>query len=266
MLRCFVKFSLMAVMTLVLMTPLSNNFALADSCTTDCSFVLLSPGNNKRIVVNQPRAQQRLPPFSTFKIAHSLVLLELGIVNSGDKYFAVNLSNYPEQAWWPKAWLGKNMSLRDIFQFSVAPVYQSLAQDVGAQRMQDFVNAFDYGNKDISSGQDSFWLGESLQISAVEQVQFLRKLYRNKLKLKAKTLKDFWPVMLVEDINSSKIYAKTGAGYTEDKKALGWYVGIVVDKKGPHYFALNLKADSFAAINERRKVLAMQLLREHGVL
>jgi beta-lactamase class D len=43
--------------------------------------------------------------------------------------------------------------------------------------MRKMVNDLDYGNNDISSGLDTYWLCGSIQISINEQIDFLKRLY-----------------------------------------------------------------------------------------
>ena len=47
------------------------------------------------------------------------------------------------------------------------------------------IDKIGYGNKDISGGLTTFWLGSSLQISALEQVDLLNKLYSGQLPFSA---------------------------------------------------------------------------------
>ena len=51
--------------------------------------------------------------------------------------------------------------------------------------MQEYIDKIGYGNKDISGGLTTFWLGSSLQISALEQVDLLNKLYSGQLPFSA---------------------------------------------------------------------------------
>lgn len=238
--------------------------ANAQACGANCSFVLLSPGLGKRIVMNPARAKQPLPPFSSFKIANTLIALELGIVNL-EQTHRVDITRYPEQSWWPASWLSGPLNLRDAFQVSALPIFQQIATDVGVANMQQYLDQFDYGNRDISSGIDNFWLNGSLKISAEAQVAFLRKLYRSKLGLKADTMTAMREVMFVRSQGAAHIYAKTGGGLLADGQVLGWYVGYVENASGPHYFALNLQGDDFKTVMAARKPLLMQLLQKHGV-
>ena len=52
---------------------------------------------------------------------------------------------------------------------------------MGTKRMERYVRDFRYGNADASGPIDQFWLGSSLQISAFEQVDFLKQLVAQQL-------------------------------------------------------------------------------------
>lgn len=45
----------------------------------------------------------------------------------------------------------------------------SLARRIGPVRMQHYVDAAEYGNRDLSGGLDQFWLTGNLRISPREQ-------------------------------------------------------------------------------------------------
>ena len=68
---------------------------------------------------------------------------------------------------------------------SVVWYFQELAARIGPERMQEYIDKIGYGNKDISGGLTTFWLGSSLQISALEQVDLLNKLYSGQLPFSA---------------------------------------------------------------------------------
>ena len=59
--------------------------------------------------------------------------------------------------------------------------FQHVARVLGPEREQAYLDRLEYGNRDASSGLDSFWLGGSLRISPDEQEAFLVHLYRDAL-------------------------------------------------------------------------------------
>ena len=59
----------------------------------------------------------------------------------------------------------------------------AVCREIGEVR-EKYLTRIQYGNADPSGGVDRFWLDGALRISAMEQVDFLRKLYRNELPFK----------------------------------------------------------------------------------
>jgi len=236
-----------------------------------CTFVLLSElnstGQKSHLnVVNDKRAKQQLSPFSTFKITNSLIGLELGLIKNPQQTLTFDKSTYPPQAWWPAVWKLPHYDLNSAFKYSMVAIYRQLASDIGAVEMQNYVERFTYGNQDITSKLDSFWLNGSLKISALEQVEFLKQVYHNQLGLKSSSLEALKSIMLVEERNDLKIYAKTGAGKVTDGTMLGWYIGFVENKQGTHFFAFNFNRDTYAQMKADRVKVAMNHLKALGVV
>jgi len=146
-------------------------------------------------------------------------------------------------------------------------VYQDIARHVGAARMQRYLQAMRYGNARISTRIDSFWLDGELRISAVEQVDFLRRLNEGRLPIAARTLELGKRVMLREQGAGWRLYAKTGwAKDAKKKPAVGWYVGWLEREDGTACsFALNLEMRR-DALAPQREAIARAMLRELGLL
>ena len=81
----------------------------------------------------------------------------------------------PFTSWW------QDHTLRTALKNSVLWYYRELALGVGAERMKEYVTKLNYGNRDTSGGIDRFWLNTTLKISADEQVEFLKALYKEEL-------------------------------------------------------------------------------------
>ena len=77
-------------------------------------------------------------------------------------------------------------------------VYQQFAREIGEVREKEYLTPVQYGNADPSRGVDRFWLDGALRISAMEQVDFLRKLYRNELPFKVEHQRLVKDIMIVE--------------------------------------------------------------------
>lgn len=257
--------------------------ALCIEGNTDCTFVLLSEltsqpssgvnttANDSLILINESRAIKRFSPFSTFKVPNSLIGLDTQIIKNAKQPLTFDKEKYPVQKWWPSVWKLPEYNLSSAIKFSMVAVYRQLATDIGQQNMQSYITSFAYGNQDISSGLDNFWLNGSMKISAVEQVHFLQKMHQGLLAVKAKSVETLKEVMLVESNENYKMYAKTGAGKADpadknSKVMLGWYVGFVENGQGVHYFAFNFTRDSYAKMKALRVGIARNHLKKLGVI
>jgi beta-lactamase class D len=81
------------------------------------------------------------------------------------------------------------MGLREAIKISNVAIYQELARRIGIERMRDGVKRLGYGNMEIGSVVDRFWLEGPLAISAVEQTQFLHRLVEGSLPIDPKALR-----------------------------------------------------------------------------
>ncbi len=227
--------------------------------------------SEKLLLINEKRAKQRLSPFSTFKITNSLIALDSKQIADAQQGLTFDQKKYPVQAWWPSVWKLPEYNLATAFKFSMVAIYRQMATDIGQGTMQSYVSSFDYGNKDISSGLDSFWLNGSLKISAIEQVRFLQKMYRGQLAISKNSIDTLKEVMLVETNTRYSLYAKTGAGKANaddksSKSMLGWYVGFVENAEGVHFFAFNFTRDSYAKMKASRVAIARNHLKKAGII
>ena len=221
------------------------------------TFVLFDPESDTMCVANEARAKQRFIPASTFKIANSLIGLDAGTVKGVDEVLPYGGKPQPIKDW------EKDMNLRDAIKVSNVPVYQELARRIGLDRMREGVKKLNYGNMEIGSVVDRFWLEGPLAISAVEQTEFLSRLVTDRLPVKPEAIKAVKEITLIEKSDGYTLHAKTGR--TFDKRDLGWWVGWV-ERDGKVYpFALNidLKTDKDAA---KRIAIGRECLKALGKL
>ena len=185
------------------------------------TFVMYDPAGDKYIVYNEPQSKKRLSPCSTFKIYNSLIGLETGVLDQEDVYtlFKWNGTQYSFPYW------NHDHTLASATRESVVWYFEELAARIGPERMQEYIDKIGYGNKDISGGLTTFWLGSSLQISALEQVDLLNKLYSGQLPFSAaNTAIPAKNITLSED-GGTKLMGKTGSALRNEKWVSGWFVG-----------------------------------------
>lgn len=230
---------------------------------------------------NQERSIRRFSPASTFKIFNSLVALEEGVAQ--DETLTIPWDSVTRSI---PAW-NHTMTMLEAFKVSNVPFYQEVARRIGRGPMQHFLDTVQYGNMQMGPAIDSFWLDNSLRISADEQVGFLRKLYFNELPFTERTQRIVRFMMGQEDTLGYKLYYKTGWAARADTANGGdvlWVVGFTerkvvmkehensMNKAGfrlyPYFFALNftVPADSLGNSSwaEKRLLLLKDLLGAAG--
>lgn len=178
------------------------------------------------------RAHVAFPPASTFKIPHYLIALEEGAA-SVDEVFKWDGEERFVQAW------NKDQTYKEAFRNSTVPVFQETARRIGLEKMQSWVDEFNYGNKDISGGIDQFWLSGALRISAFQQIDFIRQLEELALPASEENMKALLEVMILEDGEGKLWRGKTGWSIDADPD-VGWLVGSYACNERTYFYALNM--------------------------
>jgi beta-lactamase class D len=145
--------------------------------------------------------------------------------------------------------------------------YRELARRVGGKQMKHWLDTINYGNADTSGGIDKFWLTNTLKISAIEQINFLRNLHSNKLPFTERNLQIVKRILVVKDSAGCKLSAKSGWG-SEGKGDAAWYVGYVETNGNVYFFANFIECEDLK--NEKfgpaRKEIALKILKQRGIL
>jgi len=235
-------------------------------------FVITKFDNSEHYYFNKGQCLQPFSPCSTFKVPNSLIALQTGVASDVDFVIEWDSIRNPHEPWMDKQepfkyWC-QDQTMQTALKHSVVWYYQEIARRVGEDRMQSAINDLDYGNKDISSSLDRFWLCGSMQISAIEQTQFLRKLYNEKLPgFSKENIKKVKAIMLYEEGENYTLYGKTGGGNCWPDQVIGWYVGFVETPRGPYVFAMNMLADDFKQFNNNRRIeVVKQILKILGYI
>jgi beta-lactamase class D len=239
--------------------------AAFDSAGVEGTFVLRRLDGDRDTVVDvhdAERARRPYLPASTFKIPNSLIALELGVVRDERQRFPYT---------WPKtdmALWNRDHTFATALKYSVVPVYQQIARQVGEARYREWLARLDYGNRDPGGGVDHFWLDGDLRISAVEQVAFLSRLAELRLPISELSQRIVHAMLVVEANSCYVLRAKTGrlgVSATRRVEPVGWYVGWVDTDTSTHVFAVNIdvKRPGDAAARQR---VAKAVLARAGVI
>lgn len=250
--------------------PINTDPYLADMGTRKVTFLAVDLKDNHCWAFNEAGLTQRHGPYSTFKIPHTLIALETGVVKSIDELIEWDQQKYPAKDFWPEIWK-KSHTMASAFKHSAVWYYKALVPRIKSGDYKKWLAKFHYGNQTFTPGSNEFWLNNELQISPAEQVAFIACLLKNRCGVKAGNFAAFESVALQETNSGLSLYAKTGAGPVDsnnfDGAFEGWYVGYVKDEheRPVAAFALYMEAESFSGLKDYRKALSLKLLGDLGL-
>jgi bla regulator protein BlaR1 len=212
------------------------------------TFVLYDTTEDTYVIYNKTQAEKRLSPCSTFKIFNSLVGLETGVIKDENYIIKWDKRKYEFERW------NRDHTLKSAIENSVVWYYQELAGRVGKKKMEEYIDKVNYGNKDISGGIDKFWLRSSLKISAIEQIEFLKKLLLYDLPFSKRNIEIVKNIIILDKTDKYILRGKTGSGREKGKDILGWFVGFIKVNNKTYIFATNIEAPDGAWGIEAKKI------------
>ncbi len=165
----------------------------------------------------------RLAPHSSFKIPLALMAFESGVLKDES-----SSRKWDGQKKMLKAW-EKNHTAQTWMSDSVVWFSQRLTQEMGMEKVKSDLARYQYGNQDMSGGLTEAWLGRSLQISPLEQIDFLRRAWGRELASEEATQK-MLAILPLADVQDGVLKGKTGSSGLYSMKPLGtaligWYIG-----------------------------------------
>ncbi len=223
------------------------------------TFVLYSISEDVYVIYNKDRAEKRLSPCSTFKIFNSLVGLEAGVIKDEKFVIKWDKKTYDIESW------NRDHTLKSAIANSVVWYYQELARRVGEEKMKAFIDKVNYGNKDMSGGIDKFWLRNSLKISAMEEVGFLKKLILYDLPFSKRNIDIVKNIIILDKKDTYILRGKTGSGMENGKGVLGWFVGYVERGNKTYIFATNIEASDNASGIKAKKI-TLEILKKLKII
>jgi len=230
-------------------------------------FVLRDLNTNRTVVrYNPERCSKRFSPCSTYKIPHSLIALETGVASGPDYLLRWDGVKRPIDDW------NHDLTLQDAVRVSAVWYFQRIAPRIGAKRMQHYLDAISYGNRDISGGITQFWLGDSLKISADEQVEFISRLQRGTLApfsaRNQATVREIIRQPPLPGVPPGAVLrGKTGTDGDLKKNTItfGWFVGTVERDGHAWAFAINIDGGP-KPLGRTARGIAVKILQHEGIL
>lgn len=223
------------------------------------TFALLAVHDDTLLLHNPARTEQPFLPASTFKIPNSLIAVETGVVKDPDEVWKYDgAKTGPPHTW-------KDQSLRTGIAESAVWMYQEIARRVGEKPMQEWIDRIGYGNRDIGGGIDQFWLKGDLRITARQQIEFLRGLYKDDLPFSPRTLAIVKNILIHEKTAAYVLRGKTGLAGFEGRPNVGWFVGWLERGDRAWIFAMNIDWKEKMPFS-LRKDMTLEILRGLGLL
>lgn len=230
---------------------------------TGC-FGLFDNGLGEFTIYNVSRfADSAYLPASTFKIVNSLIGLEIRKVI--DSSSVLPWDGVVRR----RAECNRDMSMGDAFRISCPPWYQELARQIGKDTMQHFLDTLGYGARygrfELGNNLDTFWLDNSVKVTADEQLGLVKKLYFNQLPFTERSQSIVRSMMLFENTSNYQLYYKTGWGFLENGNQLAWLIGWIEENKHPYFFALQIETpDQNADMGSIRMKMLKDMLKQLG--
>lgn len=206
-------------------------------------------------------------PAHSFDIVNALIALETGILKN-DSATLPGKGSY----WSPFDNINQlcqaDLTLSGAFRNSCVPWFQELARRIGQDTMQRWMDSLGYGSRygrAVINRLDTFWLDNSIKITADEQLGMVKKLYFSQLPFKKWTHGQVKNMMMMAESNEFKLAYKTGIGRSEKGHNIGWVLGWIEENKHPYPFVLQVSSPD-PAVDLRPIALNLldKILRHYG--
>jgi bla regulator protein BlaR1 len=195
-------------------------------------------------------AYKRVSPNSTFKIPLALKGLEENIITVSENEMFWNGVDNQFSEW------NKNQNLNSAMKYSVNWYFQEIDKKLNKSEIVNYLKYIDYGNKNVYSNKN-YWLEDSLEISPVEQVIFLKRLINNDYNFKQENINSVMKAIKLDN----GLYGKTGTGMINGKVNIGWFIGIIERNNNKYIFAARVKdADGLVTKNITINILKSDVI------
>lgn len=208
---------------------------ILDSANVNGSILVYNLNENKYYSNDYEWAKKGRLPASTFKITNSIIGLETKVIENDSTIFKWNGEPRSYKSW------EQDLSLKNAFHYSCVPCYQEVARAIGVKRMNDYLSRLEYGNMQVDSTNiDVFWLEGESEISQFEQIDFLKRFYRNELPISERTETIMKRMMVIAENEEHKLNGKTGWSVRNGNNN-GWFVGYLETQSNTYFFATNIE-------------------------
>ena len=115
---------------------------------------------------------------------------------------------------------------------------------------------YDYGNANVGALDQltTYWLDDTLKISAIEQVEFLSKLALERLSLSQATYSAARDIMVSDQSTTWVMRSKTGWRHSDESMDVGWYIGWLECPSDDYVVAMNIDMPDTRSLSQRKDI------------
>jgi beta-lactamase class D len=195
-------------------------------------------------------------PASTFKIPNSIIALEEGIIKDTFQVVRWDSTQYPIKAW------NQDQTISSAMKYSCVWFYIRIAEQVGIKKYEQYLRSFQYGNMQIGTSANSFWLSGDIRITPNQQIEFLQKMYEYRLPVSKRSIDIVKNIIVLERGKGYILRGKTGGANIDENRYITWLVGYIERGSKIYYYALNFIITDFDRGRQVRYELLKDILSE----
>ena len=238
-----------------------------DQCNVDGAIAIYDNKNHKWIVSDTVATKKETLPASTFKIINLLIALETKtIASENDIVKWPGSTDTIKYDYRPNIY--HDISVKEAFEVSAGWAFIELAKKIGKDNYKKYLSLCHYGNVNLSQTDPDFWNFGAFGISPINQVEFLKNFYDEKLPFSKRNIDIVKKVMITEQNQDYSIHSKTGWTRENDINT-GWWVGYLENKNGTYFFATRLLQDrklNAANFGNCRKEITKSVFRDLNII
>lgn len=213
---------------------------------------LVADPATRTVLLAEGDCASRVTPASTFKVPLAVMAFDAGIITSAHEPTYRFKEGYAD---WIASWRQDTDPTMWMHNSNVW-YSQRLTEQLGAETLEDYARAFNFGNADFSgdpgrdNGLERAWIASSLKVSPLEQAGFIAALIEGQLPVSAAAAEG--ALGLLESPGQAfgwTLRGKTGSAYPrrddysfDYARGWGWYVGWA-DRGGRRVVFVRLNQD-----------------------
>lgn len=223
-------------------------------------FVLFNEKDSSYLRYNAAYCDTGYLPASTFKIPHSLLVLQEDLVRDTNQVLPWDGKERNYEVW------NQDQNLATAFKYSCVWVYVDFTKYISADTYQDYLHKFNYGNEKMQGPAHMFWLAGNMRISANQQIDFITKLYRDELPVDKKHQKLVKELMVLDQNGIRTFSGKTGGAKITDSEYIMWLVGYVETNENTYCYAMNFISNDFDSDKHKRVLITKKVFKYLSIM